>query len=302
MSILSQIPALKNAAFFDPDSTSGVWGAKMVMVPRECLKLRRLTIAENYNEVWINSSIYPSAFVKLLLILFSLRTDRDMRLRVFFHGGRFEKIAFLKSKSMRYLAAKLLRRTESRHFLSREQGKGFERTFQGLSWEEYGNFLPPADRPLERLPAGNKIFLFVGRLVREKGIYEILAAFDKLVGATKRNDLAIWLVGEGPEMESLRRQAQLRPEGQVRLWGYAEGESLEDIYRQAWAFLLPSYAEGFPYVVLEAMRAGLPVITTPTGALPNIIEEGKNGFLIQPKDPGALADAMARLPSRPRSG
>lgn len=299
MTVLAKLPALKNATIFDPGSTGGFWQAGALVVAGRCLKLRQLIAKGNYDQVWVNTSIYPSAFIKLLLILISLGNIKGVTVRVFFHGGRFEEIFFLHTRLLCKIARKILGQAKARHFLSFEQGRGFERTFPGLSWELYSNFLP-TDIPLKRLPDSKIILLFVGRLVKEKGIYEILAAVDELNQFRKLHDLVVWFVGDGPEMKALRFQAQLRPQGKVQVWGFLDGESLERVYQRSFAFLLPSsHQEGFPYVILEAMRAGLPVIASPIGAIPSIIKDGKNGFLIPSKNPTALAQAIIKLLDNP---
>jgi O-antigen/teichoic acid export membrane protein/glycosyltransferase involved in cell wall biosynthesis len=68
-----------------------------------------------------------------------------------------------------------------------------------------------------------------------------------------------------------------------------------EYFKRADIFILPSYAEGLPIAVLEAMAAGLPIITTPVGGIPELIEDGVEGMLVQPGDCQALAEAVARL-------
>ena len=64
-------------------------------------------------------------------------------------------------------------------------------------------------------------------------------------------------------------------------------------------FVLPSVKEGLPYTILEAMAAGVPVIATRVGGIPDLIEDGVNGIIVPPKDPNVLADAMTSLLNNP---
>jgi glycosyltransferase involved in cell wall biosynthesis len=77
--------------------------------------------------------------------------------------------------------------------------------------------------------------------------------------------------------------------------GPAPLEQRVKFFKQADLFVLPTYAEGMPVAVLEAMAAGLPVITTRVGGIPELIEDGVEGFLIAPGDVEALADRITRL-------
>jgi len=189
---------------------------------------------------------------------------------------------------------KVLRRANSIHFLSREQGEGFALIFPGLKWDLFVNYLP-YDTALGA--THNDIFtlLFVGRLVEKKGVYQIMAAFDELYHMGRGPELALWFVGDGPALESLKELSKSYQGSDIRFFGHVEGEALNELYSRASVFLLPSYREGFPYVILEAMRAGLPIITTATGALPAVIKENENGFLITPKDSHALANSIVTL-------
>jgi glycosyltransferase involved in cell wall biosynthesis len=76
----------------------------------------------------------------------------------------------------------------------------------------------------------------------------------------------------------------------------SEQEKL-DLYRNAGIFVLPSYNEGMPYAIVEAMAAGLPIISTDTGSIPEVVEDGVNGYLVSPGDSAALVSALLRLAS-----
>jgi glycosyltransferase involved in cell wall biosynthesis len=96
-------------------------------------------------------------------------------------------------------------------------------------------------------------------------------------------------------MAVFRRTSAPLEEPVIRILGRLTPADLENIYAGADILLLPSYHEGFPYVVIEAMRAGLAVVTTPSGAIPNIITDGQNGLLVPPKEPSRLAAAISLL-------
>ncbi|GAI08660.1 unnamed protein product, partial [marine sediment metagenome] len=82
----------------------------------------------------------------------------------------------------------------------------------------------------------------------------------------------------------------------IEFLGYLRGEEKIQVFITSDIFILPTYhPEGFPYAILEAMSAGLPIISTPIGAIPEIIEDGANGFLIPPKIPYILAEKILTL-------
>jgi glycosyltransferase involved in cell wall biosynthesis len=137
---------------------------------------------------------------------------------------------------------------------------------------------------------------YVGRLAREKGLYE---ALDGLRIAVEQGvDARLMLAGEGPEAHGLRMHAfALGIGGRVAFPGAVFGAAKVRVLSMADAAILPSYAEGLPYALLEAMAAGIPVLATPVGAIPDVVSDGTHGFLVPPRDAMALGDALVRLAS-----
>ena len=89
---------------------------------------------------------------------------------------------------------------------------------------------------------------------------------------------------------------ELGIEKYTKFVGHTRGEKLVRLYMESDIFVFPSYCrEGFPYVILEAMAAGLPIITCPEGAIPEIIEDGINRFLVSPKRPHIIAEKIIQL-------
>jgi glycosyltransferase involved in cell wall biosynthesis len=154
---------------------------------------------------------------------------------------------------------------------------------------------PPEEPPVRRHGNGNEplSLLFVGRLIREKGIFEALDAFAAI---SESHDCRMVLVGDGPEAPAIaQRVAELGLQDRVGLAGFFEGRSLHDVYSAADIFVFPSYREGFPTAVTEAMAAGLPVITTRTRGMADHLAPERNALLVQPRDTAALIVALRRI-------
>ena len=131
-----------------------------------------------------------------------------------------------------------------------------------------------------------------GRLAPEKGV-DILIQSIALLGL-KDADIKVRIAGEGRMRAMLGELAQrLGVSSQVEFVGMVADMSM--FYRELDIFVLPSLAEGMPRSVIEAMASGLPVIATKVGGVPELIEDGVDGVLVDAMDPNALAEQIARL-------
>jgi glycosyltransferase involved in cell wall biosynthesis len=148
--------------------------------------------------------------------------------------------------------------------------------------------------PADSLPGSGVRVLMVSRLAEGKG-------FDVLFDAVERINaeaLSVFIAGDGPLFNEL--QSEIRSRGIddcVFLLGYRD--DIPRVMVSSDMLVLPSYREGTPLVILEAMAAGLPVIATDIAGIPEQIENGANGFLIPPGDADALATQIERLLSSP---
>ncbi len=147
--------------------------------------------------------------------------------------------------------------------------------------------------PANMRPRSRPVVLYVGKLEPRKGYADLLTA----AAAVLRDFPAaqFWFAGHGETAQARARCEQLGIGGSVRLLGWVGRTHLEQLYREASVLALPSYGEGVPMAVLEAMSHGVPVICTPVGGLPELIEDGRNGLFVAPGDPAALAAQIARL-------
>ena len=150
---------------------------------------------------------------------------------------------------------------------------------------------PPSQR--------NGRLLFVGRLVDKKGVDILLAAIRRLQNERNRNMPGLDIAGSGPLEAALRAQAVDLPF--VRFLGWQTPQRLTSIMRTAQAVVVPSRiaadgdCEGLPTVVLESIRAGLPVVATNHAGIPEIIRDQKTGFLVPENDPDSLAAALSAV-------
>lgn len=137
--------------------------------------------------------------------------------------------------------------------------------------------------------------LFVGRMTREKGVGDLLAA-AKLLNE-RGVDYELTLVGSGPELPAMQTLASsLGLDERVRFLGFVpQGDILRGLYERADLFVFPSHTEALPLVLLEAMAAGLPIVTTAVGGIPDLVQDRVNGLLVPPSSPVAIASAVATL-------
>jgi glycosyltransferase involved in cell wall biosynthesis len=132
-----------------------------------------------------------------------------------------------------------------------------------------------------------------GKLEEGKGVFELLRAFALL--SNDRHDLKLLFVGSGPEKTRMEKMAeQLSVRESVIFAGLRN--DMARMYAAMDVFCLPSTCiEAFGMVIIEAMAMGKPVVATSVGGIPEVVQDGINGVLVSPGDPGALADAIRRL-------
>lgn len=154
--------------------------------------------------------------------------------------------------------------------------------------------------PAERLhPQGICVIGCVAFLSREKGHSTLLAAFARL--HARRPAVRLVLVGDGPLQAELEQQAkQLGVADAVRFLGFRE--QVAPFLRGFDIFVLPSLSEGLSSGILAAMAAGLPVVASNIGGIPELVRDGVTGMLVPAGEPRALAEALEHLVDRPDVG
>ena len=182
----------------------------------------------------------------------------------------------------------------------REMGKAWRR--EDLAWAPnmadvalFRNL--PVDTPAPWLAPGERAVLFVGRLSAPKGIYDLFDAIPRVIERHPEARFVLVGVAGRDAMEPVIRGEAARRgiAGRVTFLGPLEGGDKAAVFVTSKMIVVPSWTEAFPLVIPEAMAAGLPVIATAVGAIPDFVQEGEDGFLVAPRNPAELADRICLL-------
>jgi glycosyltransferase involved in cell wall biosynthesis len=150
--------------------------------------------------------------------------------------------------------------------------------------------LPSREALRRELALNGPTLAFAGRLGPQKALGVALAALREVPGVT------LVIAGDGPDRQQLEDLAEeFGITSRVRFVGNISREGVLRLFRAADATVLSSSWENLPHTVLEALAVGSPVLATAVGGVPEVVHDGKNGLLVAPNDPEALADAIRRL-------
>ena len=140
----------------------------------------------------------------------------------------------------------------------------------------------------------------VGRLYARKGLFTLIESMPAVVKRFKNAKFIISGKGQSDEMRKLVNYAdRIGVKGSIIFTGYYPDKKLPKLYQAADVFAFSTFYEHHPFAVLEALSTGLPVVTTRVGGIPETIESGKNGFLVEPFNPKQFADRILYLLEHP---
>lgn len=256
------------------------------------LRFIRLIINGQVLFVHVHAASYGSFWRKTLFIFISFA--RKCPIIFHLHGGRFLKFysdcGSLKKKLIRLV----LNRVAHIIVLSDRWKTDLAKITSNRNISCVSNAV--ADESLfeiERNKRKQGLFLFLGFIQHAKGAFDLLEAFARILGDFLYARLVY--AGEGEIEELMVRARSLGIIDSIECLGWVNGETRHNLLTNAEVLVLPSYAEGLPMVVLEAMAAEIAVIATAVGGIPDVIEDGATGLLIEPGDINHLAAAMKRL-------
>lgn len=248
------------------------------------------------------------AMLKDLLLVAVLRANCRCRVVGHIHHASYPSLLVGGSNAGRLLQLRMLMgsfdrvilMSESiRSELSRKLGASGLRRFTDKA-RVLRNFIPLPELPNQSGERSRLVTLFfIGNIGPQKGIHDLIEA----AGELKSAGLQFALVLAGPFDSPVygdqlkQRVTDLRLGQEVRFTGPVFGAEKAALFRAADIFVLPSYGEGIPISMLEAMSYGLPVVATAVGGIPEVLAERQTGFLVKPADVPALRSALQELVS-----
>jgi glycosyltransferase involved in cell wall biosynthesis len=158
----------------------------------------------------------------------------------------------------------------------------------------------PATRPKPRTRPDNGSFrvLFVGNLLERKGVADLLRAFATL----KAQNIELVMAGGGPVDTYRAMAAGLGIANRVTFTGWVSQDDARTLMVNSDALILPAYDEGLPLVILEALASGTPVICTPVGSIPEVLQDRSTALFVSPGDEAGIAAAIVTLLDDPELG
>lgn len=194
---------------------------------------------------------------------------------------------------LRWLIVRMLNRAECIVVLS----SSYRSSFQTITDNSSLLVLPnPVDcnvfRP-DHAPSREQIVLFMGDFSPRKGVRDLIEAIPLVLETDPNARFVLCGSDRGGAISNIIRAAGLEPF--VELPGFVAGTEKVQWFQRATVFVLPSYQEGVPIAILEAMAAGLSIVATPVGGIPDVLEEGEQALFLEPGDVESLAVHIRRL-------
>ncbi|GAB3929257.1 glycosyltransferase family 4 protein [Larkinella terrae] len=250
--------------------------------------------------VHIHGSSYGSFYRKLVLFLTSKYLFGQ---KVIYHMNGSEFATFYQESNpvRRKLIRFMVENVDVVLCLSKSWERFFKQNFHAKRVEILYNIVDHRHVPKkvwQKKPGEVLKVLFLGAIGPRKGVFDLLDVISQNRSLFQGQlQLIIGGNGETEQLENYIREHQL--EQIVAFEGWVVGQHKARLLTDCHLFVLPSYSEGVPFAILEAMSYGLPILSTPVGGTAEVVREGENGFLVQPGDKAALFHYLKKFLNEP---
>jgi glycosyltransferase involved in cell wall biosynthesis len=260
------------------------------------LQLAIVVVKARMSIVHVNTALNQKAFWRDLAYLCVTKLLRR-RVLTQVHGELHPQEFAADSIVLTWLVRQFLVRSDAVTILSRADLAAFRAFDDRIKVYLVPNAIDPTgllDEPRSFNRTQPLRLVFMGRMVATKGIFEMVNALHRLKQQGRQFTLSI--VGNGPEEAQLRQLvADCGLDDRIEFQGGVFGAAKQRLWLDSDVFLFPTYTEGLPYALLEAMAAGCVPVTTPVGAIPDVMDTNVHGLLVPAKEPSRLAAAIAQL-------
>jgi glycosyltransferase involved in cell wall biosynthesis len=238
-----------------------------------------------------HSASRASFWRKSMFVLVALATRKPVLLHL--HGGEFgafyyDECGSIRRRFIRYV----LERVDVVVVVSPQWQQRIGRIAPRAKVAVVSNPVPAGDTG-HSAPRRADVLLFLGRFMARKGIFDLLDALT--IVRARFPSIRLRCGGDGDVAAIMAHARKLGLEDCVEVLGWVSGSAKQQVLEEATIYVLPSYAEGLPMGVLEAMVAGAAVVATLVGGIPDVVDNEVDGFLVAPGDIDALADRIMRL-------
>jgi len=272
----------------------------VIRLVTDYFRYARTLMTEKFGVVHLNPSLnFRGVWRDAVFLFIGGHILRNTTL-VFFHGWEVDFAASLKGWRLR-LFCFIFKRADATVVLANDfketlLGWGFQddRVIVGTTaFEETltGGF--SLERAIAGRCSGTFDILFFARLIREKGIYETLDTFELLT--RKYPEMRLLIAGDGEEYSRVQARVEQSGLHAAVMLGYIQAGQKKDLLARSSLFFLPSYSEGFPISLVEAMAVGLPIVTRSVGGITDFFVSRKHGFATESKDAGEFAAFIGEL-------
>jgi Glycosyltransferase len=207
------------------------------------------------------------------------------------HGADFKLFYDGLSKSAQKRIERAVTRVDANIVLSRSWQNWYRSIAPRANWVVLPNSVNiPADVPAKKIGQSGISLVYLARIEERKGFFDMMNMLPGLLEQFR--NCKLYVAGQG-DTDMVKNKAQeLNLADKIEVLGYIDYSQKDQLLRKGHVLLLPSYEEGLPMALLEAMSYGMVPVTTPVGGIPEVIVHGENGMLLQPGDTVAMRNCV----------
>ncbi len=254
-------------------------------------------VGGRYDLVHVHVSVQNSFFRKSFYLIVSALLGRRFVIQI--HPERFAAFFSASPERTRGMIRWIFRKASAVIVLTPSIRAKMKELFPGTDFLVLANPIDCSEYGGGPRPEGDQV-LFMGLISPEKGARDLIETVPAVASRVPSVRFALF----GPVNEGFPLGAKLEAGklANIRWKAWVSGEEKVRAFRESRMLVLPSYSEGLPNVLLEAMASSLPVVATPVGGVPDLVVDGVNGFLVRPGDKEALGNRILRLLADPDLG
>lgn len=268
---------------------------KIIFFLKAILKYIVKLIKKDFDIVHIHMSYNGSFYRKLLIVKLSNLFNKKIILHL--HGSEFEEFYNNNNKYIKKLIKNIFDKSTYVIVLGERWNKIIKSISPMSNVKIFNNAVTVPSDTVKWNKNDIKV-LFLGVLIKRKGIYELIESINILrkKGIIEKNKLKFIIGGTGKEEASIMNLInKYNIQDCVEMVGWVDGKQKTELLKQSQIFVLPSYNEGLPMAILEAMSFGIPTISTNVGSVEEVVKNGYNGIIINPGNVEALSSAINKL-------